>query len=786
MATIQKVNVYNRTDCCEQFLNNYYILVSNTPFGTGDLNSLLGQAGVESYLQSTVAGTPSMVDINTNGRYVRIQLSGSSFLALAEVEVMGCFGGSGCSAAGTACDDGDATTENDVEDGNCNCAGTPIPCPIAGTICDDGDSSTENDVEDGNCNCAGTPIPCAVAGTTCDDGNANTENDIEDGNCNCAGTPIPGTCVNPTNLALTGTASQSSTQQGAAASRANDGNTNGNFWAGSSVTLTNWENQPWWEVDLGQMATIQKVNVYNRTDCCEQFLDNYYILVSNTPFGTGDLNSLLGQAGVESYLQSTVAGTPSMVDINTNGRYVRIQLSGASFLALAEVEVMGCFGGSGCPAAGTACDDGDTSTENDVEDGNCNCAGTPIPCPIAGTTCDDGDASTENDVEDGNCNCAGTPIPCAVAGTTCDDGNANTENDVEDGNCNCAGTPIAGSCINPTNLALGGTATQSSTQQGAAASRVIDGNTDGNFWGGNSVSLTNWEKYAWLEIDLGQLADIQDINIWNRTDCCEQFLSDYAIYISDVPFTDVIPALTEAQAGVSTYYQAGMAELPSRISIGRTGRYVRVQLMGTSFLAIAELEVMACPVQADLTSSSSDQLIFKAFKDARTTKLQWITNTDYKNDYFVIEHSQDGVQFETLLDAASTSDSEAPSYYQEIDVAPTYGENFYRLKQIFHDGSFVYSNVAQLNFEIDLNGFAIFPNPTTNDLFVNLKEFAGKAGIIEVYNALGQPLYEQEINSIPTYPIHLDTKAYKAGFYSITIKIEGRPRMTKIFVVSKL
>ncbi|MFK8103468.1 MAG: T9SS type A sorting domain-containing protein, partial [Saprospiraceae bacterium] len=63
--------------------------------------------------------------------------------------------------------------------------------------------------------------------------------------------------------------------------------------------------------------------------------------------------------------------------------------------------------GTPCPTAGTTCDDGDASTQNDVEDGNCNCEGTP--CPTAGTTCDDGDASTQNDVEDGNCNCEGTP-----------------------------------------------------------------------------------------------------------------------------------------------------------------------------------------------------------------------------------------------------------------------------------------------------------------------------------------------------------------------------------------
>ena len=34
----------------------------------------------------------------------------------------------------------------------------------------------------------------------------------------------------------------------------------------------------------------------------------------------------------------------------------------------------------------------------------------PVSCPAVGTSCDDGDPSTVNDVEDGNCNCAGTPV----------------------------------------------------------------------------------------------------------------------------------------------------------------------------------------------------------------------------------------------------------------------------------------------------------------------------------------------------------------------------------------
>jgi Secretion system C-terminal sorting domain len=84
-----------------------------------------------------------------------------------------------CLYPGGPCDDGDATTINDVVDANCNCAGTlgtagcmdgtacnydanavidDGSCLFVGQICDDGDSTTTNDMIDANCACTGTVI----------------------------------------------------------------------------------------------------------------------------------------------------------------------------------------------------------------------------------------------------------------------------------------------------------------------------------------------------------------------------------------------------------------------------------------------------------------------------------------------------------------------------------------------------------------------------------------------------------------------------------------------------
>jgi cysteine-rich repeat protein len=64
------------------------------------------------------------------------------------------------------------------------------------------------------------------------------------------------------------------------------------------------------------------------------------------------------------------------------------------------------------------------------------------------------------------------------------------------------------------NLALNGTATQSSTFSTGLASRAIDGNIDGN-WAGESVSLTDAGDENWWMLDLRSDVSIASIRIYN-------------------------------------------------------------------------------------------------------------------------------------------------------------------------------------------------------------------------------------------------------------------------------
>jgi len=145
------------------------------------------------------------------------------------------------------------------------------------------------------------------------------------------------------NLARGKPAVQSSTAYGGTADRAVDGNTNGDYFAGSSVTHTeeNDRPQPWWQVDLGVSSQIDHVMLWNRRDCCGERLASFSVFVSDSPFLAGDVSALLRDGRIWRYEFSGVAGPQTRIPVGRRGRYIRVQLSGRAPLSLAEVEVFG-------------------------------------------------------------------------------------------------------------------------------------------------------------------------------------------------------------------------------------------------------------------------------------------------------------------------------------------------------------------------------------------------------------------------------------------------------------
>ena len=165
--------------------------------------------------------------------------------------------------------------------------------------------------------------------------------------------------------------------------------------------------------------------------------------------------------------------------------------------------------------------------------------------------------------------------------------------------------------VTVSNIALNKVATQSSIGWNGAASRAVDGNTNGVY---NVGSVTHTQRGdvttpAWWEVDLGEVNHISAIKLWNRTNCCTSRLSNVHVFVSDVPFADTTLSSSQNQEGVSDFFTAGALNTETTMTINRTGRYIRVQLSDNNYLSLAEVEVFGTPLPNDAIKLAHDTVI---------------------------------------------------------------------------------------------------------------------------------------------------------------------------------
>ena len=131
------------------------------------------------------------------------------------------------------------------------------------------------------------------------------------------------------NIALGKRVSQSSTAYDGFASKAVDGNTNGDF-KNQSVTHTDFQSKPWWQVDLDSEETIRQINIYNRTDTASDRLSNFHVIL---------LDSFGNEIDRKRIASLTDTFAQIVIDYK-KARYVRIELEGNNALSLSEVQVL--------------------------------------------------------------------------------------------------------------------------------------------------------------------------------------------------------------------------------------------------------------------------------------------------------------------------------------------------------------------------------------------------------------------------------------------------------------
>jgi hypothetical protein len=111
--------------------------------------------------------------------------------------------------------------------------------------------------------------------------------------------------------------------------------------------------------------------------------------------------------------------------------------------------------------------------------------------------------------------------------------------------------------------------------------------------------------------------------------------------------------------------------------------------------------------------------------------LNWSTASEINNDYFTIERSSNGINFNEIAQKDGAGTSITTIEYSIIDNNPFNGINYYRLKQTDFDGTSKLSSIIGVEFYKEENLLNnIHPNPTTTD--INFDFYSPISGIVKV------------------------------------------------------
>jgi hypothetical protein len=182
---------------------------------------------------------------------------------------------------------------------------------------------------------------------------------------------------------------------------------------------------------------------------------------------------------------------------------------------------------------------------------------------------------------------------------------------------------------------------------------------------------------------------------------------------------------------------------------------------GTRF-TLGSTNLGSTPLPIELLSFSATKA------EGNKVRLHWSTASELNNDFFTVERSQQGSEWEELTKVYGAGNSSSIQRYQAVDYRALSGTSYYRLKQTDFDGTFSYSDPVSVSFDADQD-VMIFPNPAKD--WLNVEGSQSELEDIRIFNSLGQDLSGSILVKYESQErLRIDVAGLKVGLYLLQTK----------------
>jgi hypothetical protein len=162
--------------------------------------------------------------------------------------------------------------------------------------------------------------------------------------------------------------------------------------------------------------------------------------------------------------------------------------------------------------------------------------------------------------------------------------------------------------------------------------------------------------------------------------------------------------------------------------------------------------------------------------------VNWSTASEQDNDFFVVERSADGQNWQALGQVEGAGNSIHTNNYQFTDEQPLTGISYYRLRQVDFDGTATYTHVVSLKKEINGAAIAVYPNPAGNQFQIAFEGFESETANIKILDNSGREVVAMT-NDVVNNPVQIvNASNFQSGVYFIHVSSETESFVQKVVI----
>lgn len=162
-------------------------------------------------------------------------------------------------------------------------------------------------------------------------------------------------------------------------------------------------------------------------------------------------------------------------------------------------------------------------------------------------------------------------------------------------------------------------------------------------------------------------------------------------------------------------------------------------------------------------------------------ELTWTTESEIDNDFFTVQRTAEGEQFQDVIRVKGHGTSPTTHHYTTTDPEPQAGRWYYRLRQTDFDGSASFSRLISVDVPESLFR-SLYPNPGTGEV-INLSVPAGDVGktaVVWVADSQGRQLFQSTQFTVTSRDIRVPLATpLGAGVYVVSIALENQLKRFK-------